>query len=274
MKFNPDNLNIHELAIEEPEKQAELPFDFSELVSAEDLQELRDELNRTRERQKHDKSPLWGGFCWEVATLKLMNKNEKVDLDEQTLQGIRDNLLRYASLQEWDGFSAIASSLKISGITDSQISKILLDNKNNILKYFESLIYPGISSSAELTAKKIKIIYPGVVINTKDLSLGLATRFKQSKHWLLFCQHLTYEKFIDFDCDIPLDQETKDKITNEFKTYLSKKAWSPLGDIALAMNILNAKRINITDKGVEFITSDKNAKSTSEPQNLPEQKQF
>ena len=44
MKFNPDRINIHELAIEEPEKQPEPHFDVERDITPEDWQGMRDML--------------------------------------------------------------------------------------------------------------------------------------------------------------------------------------------------------------------------------------
>ena len=48
-KFNPDNLNIHELAVEEPEKQAEVFFDPEKEITEDDWEGINKNLKTYEE---------------------------------------------------------------------------------------------------------------------------------------------------------------------------------------------------------------------------------
>ena len=89
--FKPDRINIHELTIEEPEKQSELPFDPERDITEEDWQGMRNNLKRMREGHVN-----WADYAQPAFAMKILGaKEEDLGLDEEAWRGMEAKLAEY-----------------------------------------------------------------------------------------------------------------------------------------------------------------------------------
>ena len=83
---NPERINIHELTIEEPEKQGELHFDVERDIFEEDWKQMKKQL------KEFARGKFWADFAHRTMQMKILNPGLKLGLDQQAWQGARDRL--------------------------------------------------------------------------------------------------------------------------------------------------------------------------------------
>ena len=263
MKFNPDNLNIHELAIEEPEKESEVFFDPEKDITPEDWKIICNEVNG-----ESINIAMISGYA--KGLLKLLGK--KSVLSDKEIDELKEQINHGLGLDEVDVKAAVMAA--IMG------EKNLLSNAQweKIEKDYMSL-YNTTCASAIIAGKKLSI---ATEEKTTRFSQLTSERFnedaiKRGSVNASDIENLVAARILGVKVEITNDtwlmikaalKEMKETIKEE------KFMWDSFIMMASDVAILAADEIKIPEGGgLELIRHKKTALQPETPQ-MPEQKQF
>lgn len=274
MVFNPDRINIHELTIEDPEAQSELPFDPERDISAEDWAGMQDWLKthcdddnalmvhavameivfpgRTNdadvakriwkygiERLKNDKKDggAWSDFCTCAYDMKILfpDKSREFGLDEEAWQGVKHELNECRKYKLWESFFKRAEAIK--ALFPEKVDEICLDEEalNGIVEVTRKLDVNDIVGVA-YKAMHIKMVSPE--------SMG----------------------------KIAFSQKDWQGLFDWLEKQRSVKIWFSFASQAAAMKILAAEEVKLTGNGLEINMRKPKLDSGVPP--VPETKKF
>ncbi|KKP33209.1 MAG: hypothetical protein A2360_04850 [Candidatus Staskawiczbacteria bacterium RIFOXYB1_FULL_32_11] len=161
-KFNPDNLNIHELAIEEPEKQVELPFDPERDITDRDRENWR-KLVRTKINSKN--------FIETAKCISKMNAlGVELDLSGKDVLGLRKEDLVKAYDDLTDSFE---NGNVINASTDAGAQFISLINSVGRLIGKKDIKHPFPDSMQKKIDENSKYGYlDGIMLIAEEMKEG------------------------------------------------------------------------------------------------------
>lgn len=151
MSFNPDRVNIHELTIEDPEQQSELPFDPERDITPKDWEVMESAISRAEnwhdfsaiamrmkildpqvkhefyreERQRtgmekeleylrtNNNGGSWISFSAHAMAMKILNPEANADLNDTDWKNMKDQLAEWKGIGSWDYFGPMAMRMKI-----------------------------------------------------------------------------------------------------------------------------------------------------------------
>lgn len=278
--FNPDRVNIHELTIEDPEQQSELPFDPEKEVTAEDLKQIIDEMKEHKRLHSPElvfdiarevkffcptydlnlNATDWKGmranldhvrkqgpdaayiFSPDAANMKILDPNRNLGLDEIAWRGMRDHLEKCRITNDWRDFSKQAMEMKV------------LDPNQDL----------NLDQSA----------WEGMINELKE--------DRRSNHWERFACQAMRIKILDPSIKLDLDDDSWEGMKTDLnenrkktkpKTRLSP-GWMSFSSQAMAMTILAAEEVRVPAGGGLEIKMRKDKPIKSEITPLPETKKF
>lgn len=281
--FNSNRINIHELTIEEPEKQSELPFDPAEIFTESDLEKMGD-LSTDDDLLER------------LSSLAILDKNKLPEITDETKKKIWDRIDAPLALDESSlsylhlGRLAWATQISPDFLERSRVDKYI-----NVTHIASS--YPTMKYENESVLKKEPVLEQVVEFGREQLELfrnrddwrhmfeiaawltvvGVRPKLSASD-FQNFEQELKNEKqpyyliedaaamsiiYPDYDLDIPREKWL------EIKSFLEElnREKRPVEDWCM----YSAMAKIVADKCAE-VASRKSFKSTTPP--LPETKKF
>ena len=278
--FNPENINIHDLTIEEPEKESELLFDVERDITEQEWQKMKKELADRKRGSLHT-------FLEEAMKMKIIfpERADELTLDDE-IWNMAKKLPK--STEDKGSFAAILMELKV--LFPERMEEIELDNRKlesmgkelNRLK--ENIIFTQNYSASTFFAfaTRMKVVFPEEFDKLKLLDpieditqsmKGYLKEKRQLKDWQTFLPaavnfKILYPENVD---ELNLDTVFWKEIKSEMhKTH--RRGWE-ISDFASALKILAAEEVGVTDKGLEV---NMRKSDSAEPQSieLPEQRKF
>jgi len=266
--FNPDKINIHELAIEEPEKHAELPFDPERDIAEEDWRGMRDELEELR-RDDTFRSL----FPSLAMAMKVLNSTQDSNLSSDEWQYIRDKSMEDDSWSKWLQFADYSMYMKI--LDPNQSPGIDQTAWRGMEGALEEAVVRDIWRVPS-HAKAMRILDPH-----RDLNLGpvIWQRMKatleaaeKNNGWDTFTYQAADMRILDPGLKFNLDQNAWQHMTDRLKWLKQGNDWREFAKSAMAMKVLAAEEVKVTDRGLEI--NMRKPKLKENTPSLPETKQF
>ena len=155
MSFNPDRINIHELTIEEPEREAELPFDVERDITKEDWIQINNQTEEYRTKKE------WWNFADMVANSKILNPEKNLNVDNATWNGMLSDLKNSETRRDWREFARHAMDMKtIDPSKEIPISGVALKAmQDELASYRDGSILLDNLAFVDL-ATNMKMLYP------------------------------------------------------------------------------------------------------------------
>jgi len=292
MSYNSDRINIHELTVEEPEKQEGLPFDPERDLTEEDW------VNMKKQLEKYKIEEDWSKFSEHAMAMRVIDPDIDLGIEdtdwenmETQLNDFRENATSWGQHQ-WANFASQASKMKIIDSTgDLRLDQAVWNGMNSRLsKYKKDKEWSGCS----WLAMCMKILDPSIKLDfseedwvcIKDLA-GKSTNVDINS-----IQFLAEIKIINPDIHFKLSDENwaniKDILDQVRNSQLNPSGTNGVGVLAyvggvgvwhnfsvqaMLMKILAAEEVRVTDEGLQIkMTKDQPLKSDTLP--IPETKQF
>ncbi|KKP33203.1 MAG: hypothetical protein A2360_04885 [Candidatus Staskawiczbacteria bacterium RIFOXYB1_FULL_32_11] len=281
MKFNPDSqLNIHELAVEEPEKkESGLSVDMQKYIDHETWKNMNDKLESFRNNNN------WNRFIQLGMNMKIIDPDIDFGIDDLAITSIKDYLefQRIQSLNQdnWSGFNLLSLGTKIiDPAIDIHIGVPAQQYLRNELKSFRDV---GNWGAFARTAIEMQIFDAKADIGIDDKATNGMTHkleaYRKRGEWFSFISLASDIKILGINTDIKLDElEAKQGIKNQLeqsKNYGIKHGdWNDFGRFVRDIKILIAEKAEITDKGLEITMPKEKESLQSDVPAIPEQKQF
>jgi hypothetical protein len=276
--FNPDKINIHELAIEDPEKQAELPFDVERDITPEDWEGMENGLQKIRNWDRDDK---WGYFSHHAMCMKILDSNIDLGLDQDS----RDGLIQH--LRTWD---SIDTNLKWSNLPGQAVcGKILYPDMD---LGFDANSWQEMSKKLQVRrergswddfadyAMEIKILNPKMDIKLSENDWegmeNILEDFRRKGLWGSFADHAQAMKILNPNVELNLDRAAWQGMRmalEKSREEGQKFEWRGFSSLAFAMKIIAAEKVEITDEGLRLTMPEKKSLQSETPP-IPETKQF
>ena len=195
--FNPDNINIHDLTIEEPEKNLELPFDVEKNITKEDFEEVVKSFKESRDRGSYD-------FTWEVLAAKVIDPTHDFKLDKDNFEHLTHQLEKCIKDENWMEFFENAMAIKaISPNTDiglDRVESMALPEMERSLKWYKEL-GEWENVSRQLMEVKISVGGMGRIFNpTKEdwkSMEGHLEKLREENRTIAFLKHAMAMRIID-----------------------------------------------------------------------------
>jgi len=265
MPYNPDRINIHELTVEEPEKQEGLPFDPERDITEKGWNYLKSEFE-----SQHDGN-LWF-FSYTASQLKILDPLFDLRITPEIWESFGDSLnaIRHHTVKNWDNFSATAARMKI--IDNDKNLNINQNDWRSMQQKLDKLRKQRLWGAFAVHAASMKILDPRI-----DFKVDEETRrdmIKEIKNETtfasIFAEHAAAMKIlgIAFEVDKFFWRMMQEELKEE---QAQGKSFSKL---AVDMKILVAEEVEVTDKGLEITMPKPKEDLKQGIQHLPEVKQF
>ena len=265
--FKPDRINIHELTIEEPEKQSELPFDPERDITKQDWEVMRLCLEHSR------KNNTWSDFSAYAARMKILDPTQDLNLDQTAWQGMEDEFKKQSFNPQ--RLTSNAADMKVlDPKRDLNLDQTAWTKMRRELENWRSKNDWGMFS---WQASNMKIIDPKINLKLDQAAWqGMEKQleeYRRSNNWTSFFLQASRMKILDPKIDLKLDQTAWQGARDELEVDRRQFMMQGFDSLAKCMKILVAERVDVTDQGLE-ITMPKREKPLTSVPPIPETKQF
>ncbi|KKP33194.1 MAG: hypothetical protein A2360_04930 [Candidatus Staskawiczbacteria bacterium RIFOXYB1_FULL_32_11] len=271
-KFNPDaQLNIHELAIEEPEKQAEVFFDPERDITPEDWEKIG-------QYKKEQMSYNWQSVAEICAEEKILGKDPNLsDSDWENLQKYRRSHL-YDAVMGWRDFVEKAKNEAIAGnvpeLTDDDWQSIQKHMKAQRTKQPQEHMHCFFANY--ILAKAV--LGRPVKLSEDDWKYLEEFREKNKKSIGPLIEILETETILGrrpklTSSDWEFLKQERERYRHD-RVFQMDSNWHSSVSIATTMAILSADEVRIPEGGGLELISHKKTDLQAEIPQMPEQKQF
>jgi len=279
--FNPEQINIHDLTIEEPEKGTDLAFDPERDLTREDWAKMEEQLDTFYHTENYS------DFCKLFGDMKAVDSTNSFLANYQISEKFKqDNLKNWTgrSAGFWVDFAEIAVALKAAPEKFGQENNI--DEKDwkamfDILKYYcknrgseFGLAITELAACMKILDKR-KDDKINEIISWEYLQDNLE-EFKRNGQWAEFSEMAKNIKIVKPTMDLGLDKEVWESLREELKRSSADDlmGWQRLAKEAVALKILAAEKVDVTDKGLEITMRGEKKGLDNEVPPVPETKNF
>ncbi|KKP33201.1 MAG: hypothetical protein A2360_04895 [Candidatus Staskawiczbacteria bacterium RIFOXYB1_FULL_32_11] len=122
-KFNPDSqLNIHELAVEEPEKKSELHFDPERDITEEDYKKAEKRLKLQILQARRPSDGKWVNICQLASEIKFLDSKRNLGIEKEDWEGMKKELK--AEMEGWGAYSfeGMAGDMKVLAAEEVKVT--------------------------------------------------------------------------------------------------------------------------------------------------------
>lgn len=277
-KFNPDNINIHELAVEEPENQAELPFDPDKDITEDEWKKFINEADKyfLPENLQYLSSGI--SHLANMKVLSSISKHKMPQFDGEKLIEYFDNFQHSDVLFANRGGCKVVSGAAILGL--GKLRSKTESETRGVVDSWSSVSRPENFADNYAMAKIAGLDLPELTEEQKKKLLA---------HLEILCKNEIVGKFYDLvayaadlkimGINFSLPEENWNNIVNIFNEAKgfdgrSNNMLSIAAKLAFEMSIITSDGIRIPEGGgLEIIRRKKEDLKTETP-NLPEAKQF
>ena len=276
--FNPENVNIHDLTVEEPEKQEVLPFDPEMDITERDWEEMRVCLDRARKQYSR------GGILdpYEVAgNMKILNADFEVNFSLEESEKIKKRLkgsLRLERIKAAVSLKILNTSFGIDfNSNDWQASRESLKRSRSASEW----------SSFLLEAQREKILNPAIDLeltpeNWQEIKNAIEIQRKKSLEdekvniydYQRFSRLGSAMRVIDPGGDLVVNQSDWETMKQKLDFYREQNNYHVLAELAADMKILAAEKVEVTDEGLEITMPEKKVNLGPATSDTPEQRKF
>jgi len=241
--MDPERINIKDLTIEEPEKQAELPFDPEEDITEEDWISMKNTL----EDFGDSKDKLFA-FALHASQMKVIDPSFEIKINDKTRQKLEEQLQMKRHFKNWGDFSRFVAALKI--VDPNYKPDITKDDWMGIGQELE-----GHRSRKHVWhffdhALTMKIIDPKFDIQlNNDLREIVNQQIKTGKMDPSLAVDL---KLFEPDLDLELNSHYWELMHKKLADERDKKTWHYFSKQAMLMKILAAEKIEIDNQGLKI----------------------
>lgn len=266
--FNPDNINIHDLVIEEPAKEAELFFDADKEITEGDWESMKDQLDESRRIGDVF------SFALRAAAMKILKPEMAVKIRDTEYANIKKSLESWRK-KSLDGFFKFAMAMKI---IDPEFNvDPYVGNRSEIRGYFEEKKNNNLSEYIG-TAARVKVVAPNKAdkSNIDQETWGnIKELLNNSKKNLTryFAEKASEVKILSPKEEFNLTREDWDEMRSLLHDLRGDDMYA-FSQQAMAMKILAAEKVQATDKGLEIMMQDKKEPIVSESPDMPENRKF
>jgi len=268
-KFNPDNLNTHELAIEEPEKEAELPFDPERDIDPEHVKIFQKMIEAQISYTNFLTAEKYLGMLKVLGLPHNLSPEdfEKIKVEQKI--GLKDDKTLYIETESAADLISLDKILGINNVKDTQADfmQVELDGymKHGYLRALhiaarmkEAGLNPVISEEEK---KKIDENIADM-LEGYDTALGMGT--------LEEVKYLADARIAGFSFNLSADN------WKDFRQNIESPEWHPIRalDMYYRLAILVADEVKIPKGGGLELVRHKKEGLTNQTPILPEQKQF
>lgn len=260
--FNPDRVNIHELTIEEPEQQAELPFDVERDITEKDWQKITEELENNRYRT-------WF-FAKQAMAVKVLNPNYDLKLDQNDWKRLEDELENCKESKEknkkFDIINLVMCMKALDPSRKNDMDSKSWDKIDNLLKHDKKhknwWSFLHLASAAR------------IVDQNRDLGIDEATLLELKKERVNdFGSTAMCLRILDPEHFLNPDTAEWEDMKKKLSECRKKQNRNDFIDQAMSMAILAAEEVKVTDKGLEVKMRKDGSLGGGTPP-LPETKKF
>jgi len=272
-KFNPDNLNIQELAVEEPEKETELSFDLEKYITKNDWNEIYSYIEGKRKRKKlreaYFHSAAYASFLDGSISIPqeetdkqiaIVNKYREMKNDPSKLE---DNYAQFAHHARY--LKLLKIPFKVTEIDKQEMQKTLdyYWKDTNDMNWEDAVEHAA--DMAIVTGEKTPLNYFGQTIFD-----GLE-HCRNNRHPLDFLA-IAYSLKI-LGAKVKVNKEMYNSLISALDDLKVRRVWSLFLLRATELKILMANEIEIPkDGGLELVDNKKITKP--ETPDIPKQKEF
>jgi len=268
MSYNPDRINIHELTVEEPEKQQELAFDPERDITEEDWKIMKEQLKRYKETGD------WSSFYREAAAMKVLNPGKiNIEVDKSSWENITNQ-------PETIFKEPLISSVRSLKNLNPAVSLGSLGIDGDFLNQEEKELREYISNHNWLyihsRASAFRVVEPNLKLDLTDQDWEYAKRYldkyKEQKDWASFLSIASDLKIIDFKVDLGLTQDCWRGMTDVLSLIKKSGSYLFFASCLMFLKILAAEKVEVTEKGLEITMRKSKLIQGTSP--LPETKKF
>lgn len=272
MVFNPDRVNIHELTIEEPEAQSELPFDPERDITDDDWKKMKEKLEEFRQGGDF---MAWHSFSWQAMEMKILDPKVDLNIDQAAWQGMENELKSYRTTNDWDNFLAQAMKMKIiDPCRDLNINQVAASGITGRLETYRN---DDNNFNFLQTASRMKILGLKEGIDPDQSVRQFARKqlevFARSEQWGFYFNYTRYMKILGLDQDMNLNAVIWQNLHDELKRKRSDNSSHDLARIAADMTTLAAEEVKVPPNGGLEVTMRKPRLDSCVPP-IPETKKF
>jgi len=274
MKFNPDNLNIHELAVEEPEKESGAIFDVERDITFDDRAKMHNRLEELRTN--------WVEFAKVAADMTVIG--EKPKMTHHDLLKIEDELYFRRRKKDWKIFTGVAVFLAKLGHKPNLLSEDVEGMKKQTEEYrlYANSSYSQFADMVEamkffgqdvnMSDRDWEFLEQGVRMSKLDFIGNNENNFNGRSAGGYFAQDIilgrdpkvTKEELILMKKDL---DRCRNITTDHYSGY-------ELAELAASLTIITAEKVEITDDGLKITMPKEKDDLHGETPAMPEQKQF
>jgi len=283
MPYNPDRINIHELTVEEPEKQEALPFDPENEITEVDRKMMLNNLEKLK------KNGWWYDFGKLAAEIKIIDPDLDLGLDDDAWKKML-NEMSDTYKEKGDTWGIILKIGNMKVLNPPMPIEAIISTASGGAKDFQSIM--GILDSSLKRssqqdfwgdfcgqAVRAKILDPNFdILVDEKVRQGIREELQDDRengHWANFADEAMALKLIDSLYGLKMDQEAWKGMRGELEKY--KKDGDRglnFAKLAGAMKILAAKKVEVTDEGLKITMSERKESIKPETPPIPEAKQF
>jgi len=287
-KFNPDQINIHEITVEQLKKESDAVFDIERDITYEDRQLMHKRLEELRTEKKSYQDFAdgkhyfnWVHFAKVASDMVVMGENPKIT--EHDLLKIEDELYFRRRKKDWQIFSKVAVCLAklgykpnllsedIAGMTKQTEENRLSANSN--YSHFADMVEAMkiFGQDVQMSERDWELLEQGVRMSKLDRAKKYKDHYNGRSAGGYFAQDIilgrdpkvTKEELIL----IKEDLDRCRKITSDHHNGYE------LSELAASLAIITAEKVEIIKNRLKITRPNKADLQNGTPQ-LPEQKSF
>ena len=274
---NPERINIKDLTLEEPEKKkSELPFDPERDITEEDWKRVRESLLSIRQEEHPE------------FTYPELVKSVKILFPERVSEFNFDDDFLWRRTKLWSQRHGLPSLLdyvfEIKLAFPERISELNLDKLQEINKHIEVYRQRNDWAMFASAAMKMKILFPERIAELhldETAWVGMKEELEQLRTpdlWGYFAKRAMAMKILypEKSSELNLDSHAWEGMKQDLEKCRAQehKTWWHISEQAIAMKILVAEEIKITDKGLEIIMPKEKPVFKEEVPSMPQRRKF
>lgn len=272
--LDPERINIHELTVEEPEKQTDLPFDPERDVTEEDWQVMRNELKKAEQENN------WSKYASIAMAIKILNPEIEIDLNERIRQGILKELNFCKKNHNWEPFYESAVALKTLGLKDD-LNRILgedvwqgISNDLERVKNGGVLDFSHAVSFARILDPDNSHLHIDMGVDDwKKMNEDLE-KFRNSGEWFNFSAKASNMRILDPEIKINIGEKDWEGIKNLLNQSRGEEEHYLFYSLVIYVKVIAAEKVEVTDQGLIITMPKKKEALKPETPSIPETKQF
>ena len=221
-----------------------IAFDPDKEITKADREKMKEYLELLR-------GGTGSGFDSAAMEMKIVDPSVDLGLDQEILERMKSELKHNKDGGNWSFFIHNASRMKIVDPSLVELDQEARKGMKNMLEMQRGVNW----SSFSRCAMEMKIVDPSVDLGiNQEARQGMKDKlekYRMAGFWSGFTSAAMEMRIIDPSADLGLDQEAWQGMKGELESRRNRPK-SGFGDQAMAMKIIAAEKVEVTDKGLEI----------------------